>query len=222
MLPRNKRGITAVILARRRRQRKYRSSVRQLCRSHSSVVVVDGRGQHMSFVLPRNRSQHWLYYYWVGILRTTMRLSTVPLRRLKLRLMRMITFPMKDPSSCLPRRFCGFKKDRAGAGGQAVAPRGLFRHALDRAEGREGGREKYPGYLARSGSPLRIQFVGSGHEYFKLVSIEKAFFRSYLKEKENVLLQLMVAMLSSLCIKENSNMTKLHKAMSVAKPPMFR
>ena len=122
----------------------------------------------MSFVLPRNRSQHWLYYHWVGILRTTMRLSTVPLRRLKLRLMR-ITFPMKDPSSCPPRRFCGFKKDRAG--GQAVAPRGLFRHALDRAEGREGGRN----ILAISEVPLRIQFVGSGrHEYFKLVSIEKA------------------------------------------------
>ena len=182
MLPRNKRGITAVILA--ATAATEISLVRQLCRSHSSVVVVDGRGQHMSFVLPRNRSQHWPYYYWVGILRTTMRLSTVPLRRLKLRLiMRMITFPMKDPSSCLPRRFCGFKKDRAGGQAVAVAPRGLFRHVLDRAEGREGGREKYPGYLARSGSPLRIQFVGSGREYFKLVSIEKAFFRSYLKDK---------------------------------------
>ena len=148
-----------------------------------------------------------------------MRLSTVPLRRLKLTMMRMITFPMKDPSSCLPRRFCGFKKDRARrASGRS--PRALSSRA--RPSGREGGREKYPGYLARSGSPLRIQFVGSGREYFKLVSIEKAFFRSYLKEKENVLLQLMVAMLSSLCIKENSNMTKLHKAMSVAKPPMFR
>ena len=125
-------------------------------------------------------------------------LSTI----LLIRLMRMIAFPMEDPSC----RFCGFKKDRAS---KRSLPEGSF---VTRSTERKGRGTKYPGYLGAE-VPLRIQFVDSGREYFRLISIERAFFRSYLKEKENVVLQLMVVMLSlcSLCIKENSNMTKLHK-----------